>query len=297
MVNPVRVPTEVKDEAVTPEFRVPPDNVPAAAVTVMSAEPLKETPLMLRAVARVVAVPALPLTEPVIVFVTVRFARVPTDVKDEAVTPEASVVPVRVPAAAVIVIAAVPSKLVPLIARGVARAVAVDALPVRAPVKVVAAIEPVPVMLLVPIARVPPIVRPARVPTEVRDEAVTPEFRVEPVSVPAAAVTVIAAEPSKLVPLIARGVARVVAVEAFPVRAPTKVVDVTEESPATVVVVLPSEMLVLPRLNEPPPVEIVCQPVLSRYFRTFSVESYWIRPVPVVIPLIEVVDRLPIAAP
>jgi hypothetical protein len=44
------VPTEVKDEAVTPDANVVPVNVPAAAVTVMSAVPLKDTPLMLRAV-------------------------------------------------------------------------------------------------------------------------------------------------------------------------------------------------------------------------------------------------------
>jgi hypothetical protein len=135
------------------------------------------------------------------------------------------------------------------------------------------------------------------IPTLVREDAVTPELRLDPVSVPAAAVTVIAAEPSKLVPLIARGVARVVAVEALPVSAPTKVVDVTDDRPAIVVVVLPSEMLVLPRVNEPPPVETVCQPVLSRYLSTLRVESYWIRPVPEVMALIDVVDRLPIAAP
>jgi hypothetical protein len=68
--------------------------------------------------------------------------------------------------------------------------------------------------------------------------------------------------------------AAVVAVEAFPVRAPTKAVDVTEERPAIVVVVEPREMLVLPRVNEPPPLEMVFQPELSRYLRTFRVESY-----------------------
>jgi hypothetical protein len=46
MVKPLSVPTLVREDAVTPEFRVLPDSVPAAAVTVISAEPLKETPLM-----------------------------------------------------------------------------------------------------------------------------------------------------------------------------------------------------------------------------------------------------------
>jgi hypothetical protein len=44
------VPTEVKDEVVTPDANVLPDNVPAAAVTVISPVPLKLTPLMFRAV-------------------------------------------------------------------------------------------------------------------------------------------------------------------------------------------------------------------------------------------------------
>ena len=165
----------------------------------------------------------------------VRLDRVPTLVREDAVTPEFKVEPVRVPAAAVTVIAAEPSKFTPLIARAVARVVAVDAFPVRAPVKVVADIEPVPVMLFEPIARAPPIVKPVKVPTLVRDEAVTPEFRVAPERVPAAAVTVISAEPLNDTPLILRAVARVVAVEALPVKAPTKVVEVIEVIPARVV--------------------------------------------------------------
>ncbi len=48
-----------------------------------------------------VAVAALPLTLPTIVFVTVRFASVPTDVRLDARTFDASVAPVRVPASAV----------------------------------------------------------------------------------------------------------------------------------------------------------------------------------------------------
>ena len=54
----------------------------------------------------------------------------------------------------------------------------------------------------------------ASVPTLVKLEAVTPEARVAPVRVPAAAVTVIGAVPSKFTPLMARGVARAVAVAA-----------------------------------------------------------------------------------
>jgi hypothetical protein len=54
----VIVPTEVKEEPVTPEASVLPERVPAAAVTVMFAEPSKDTPFMVRAVSRIVAVPA-----------------------------------------------------------------------------------------------------------------------------------------------------------------------------------------------------------------------------------------------
>ena len=49
------------------------------------------------------------------------------------------------------------------------------------------------------------------VPKLVSDDAVTPDARVAPVKVPAAAVTVIFAEPSKLVPLMVRGVVNVAA--------------------------------------------------------------------------------------
>lgn len=57
------LPKLVRLEAVTPEARVAPVSVPAAAATVISAEPLNDTPLMFLAVCRVVAVPALPVTE------------------------------------------------------------------------------------------------------------------------------------------------------------------------------------------------------------------------------------------
>ena len=51
-------------------------------------------------VVAVVAVAAFPLTLPTIVFVTVKFARVPTDVRLDARTLEASVAPVSAPASA-----------------------------------------------------------------------------------------------------------------------------------------------------------------------------------------------------
>lgn len=54
------------------------------------------------------------------------------------------------------------------------------------------------------------------VPRLVRLDAVTPLARVEPVSVPAAAGTVMFAEPSKLTPLIVRAVDRIVAFAAVP---------------------------------------------------------------------------------
>ena len=68
--------------------------------------------------------------------VTVRFVKVPTEVRLDAVTPAASVFPVSVPAAAVTVISAVPSNATPLIFRAVASLVAVEALPVNVAVSV-----------------------------------------------------------------------------------------------------------------------------------------------------------------
>ena len=72
-----RVPIDVSDEAVTPELRVLPVRVPAAAVTVMLAVPSKEVPLIVRAFWRAVAVPALPETAPVMVLVDVRLVKTP----------------------------------------------------------------------------------------------------------------------------------------------------------------------------------------------------------------------------
>lgn len=58
------------------------------------------------------------------------------------------------------------------------------------------------------------------VPTEVNDEVTIVDLREVPVKVDPAAVIVIALLPSKLVPLIALGVAKVVAVVALPDKAP-----------------------------------------------------------------------------
>ena len=65
--------------------------------------------------ASVVTVAALPVMLPTIGLVTVRSVSVPKLVSEEAVTPEAKVVPVSVPAAAVTVMFPVPSKETPLI--------------------------------------------------------------------------------------------------------------------------------------------------------------------------------------
>jgi hypothetical protein len=71
-----------------------------------------------------------------------------------------------------------------------------------------------------------PVAPPVNVPTLVRDELTTVEWRVVLVRVLASAVTVMLPVPSKLVPLMVLGVARAVAVEALPVRAPMKVTAV-----------------------------------------------------------------------
>ena len=60
----VMVPTLVKLEPVTVDFKVVPVKVPASAVTVISALPLKATPLIFLEVANVVAVVALPDNAP-----------------------------------------------------------------------------------------------------------------------------------------------------------------------------------------------------------------------------------------
>ena len=66
----------------------------------------------------------------VISFVTVKFAKVPTEVRDEDTTVLFKVVPDKVPASATTVILDDPSKAVPLMVFDVANLVAVAALPV-----------------------------------------------------------------------------------------------------------------------------------------------------------------------
>ena len=80
----------------------------------------------------VAAVAAFPVILPSIGLVTVKFVNVPTLVKLELITFEASVVPVKVPASAVevIVISPLPSKATPLIFIALSNLVAVAALPV-----------------------------------------------------------------------------------------------------------------------------------------------------------------------
>ncbi len=85
----------------TPEARVFPERVPAAAVTVISPEPLKETPLMRRAVCRTVAEPALPETVPVTFPVRLPVAVVKKRFVVEAVVAKKLVVVADVPVAVV----------------------------------------------------------------------------------------------------------------------------------------------------------------------------------------------------
>ena len=101
----------------------------------MAEDPSKLTPLMVFPAANLVAVPALPVRDPDIGFVTVRFVKVPTLVKLLVTTELFRVVPVRVPAADVIVIAELPSKFTPLMVFPAANFVAVAALPVILPVR------------------------------------------------------------------------------------------------------------------------------------------------------------------
>jgi hypothetical protein len=119
---------------------------------------------------------------------------VPTLVRLEDTTVAFNVVPVNVPAAAVTVPDAPNAIDVPLtVTDEFARYAFAIALPCQTPVAIV--------------------------PTDVRDDPTTVAARDVPDNVPAAAVTVIAADPSKLTPLIARAVWSVVAVVALPVNA------------------------------------------------------------------------------
>ena len=70
-VPDVIVPTPVKLEEVMVDFKVVPDNVPASAITVISALPLNAVPLIFLEVANVVAVLALPVKLPMILLLKV----------------------------------------------------------------------------------------------------------------------------------------------------------------------------------------------------------------------------------
>ena len=66
--------------------------------------PSNEVPLINLAVANFVAVAALPVTFPDMGFVTVKFAKVPTLVNEDAKTFDAKVAPVNAPASTVMVL-------------------------------------------------------------------------------------------------------------------------------------------------------------------------------------------------
>jgi hypothetical protein len=127
----VRVPTLVKLDPVTVDFRLVPINVPASAGTVIFPVPSKATPFIFLAVANLVAVPALPVMLPVIGLVTVKLVKVPTLVKLDPVTVDFKVVPVNCSAAtaAEILMSPLPSNATPFIFLAVANLVAVPALP------------------------------------------------------------------------------------------------------------------------------------------------------------------------
>lgn len=122
----------IEPNAVPPNF----DTVIASPKLLTS--PVRFEPERFAAVVAVVAVAALPVMLPAMGFVTVKFARVPTDVSDELRTVDFSVAPVSVLASAVTVMFAEPSKDTPLMVRAVRRVVAVVALPVKFAVIVVA---------------------------------------------------------------------------------------------------------------------------------------------------------------
>ena len=86
------------------------------------------------------------------------------------------------------------------------------------------------------------------VPTPVKLELVTVDFKVVPDKVPASATIVISALPLNAVPLIFLAVANVVAVDAFPVKAPVNPVELTEVKPVTEVTVPPNDIVVEPNV-------------------------------------------------
>ena len=111
--------------------------LPASMVLVMAPDPMDVAfPTLVTGpvkLAFVVTDAAFPLMLPLIVFVTDKFASVPTDVRDEAKTFDARAVPVNVTADAGTMMFAEPSKETPLMVCGNCRAAAVAAFPVVLP--------------------------------------------------------------------------------------------------------------------------------------------------------------------
>jgi len=81
-VRSVKVPTEVREEFKTVDFKVVPVSkfASAAALILILAVPSKATPLIVLGVARAVAVAAFPVTLPAIGLVTVSPVKVPNEV-------------------------------------------------------------------------------------------------------------------------------------------------------------------------------------------------------------------------
>ena len=227
-----RVPTEVSEELTTFDARVVPVKVlaSATAVTVMSADPSKGTPLMFFVAASLVAVPALPVIlvwSPVLVpdkFATAAFASMALVIAPLAIAvafPTLVTGPVKL--ALVVTVAALP---VILPAMG-----AVTVNPVNVPTEVMAgcaAVVTVPAVVAVVAVAALPVMLPAiglvtvklpSVPTEVSEELTTFDARVVPVRVlaSATAVTVMSADPSNGTPLMFFVAASFVAVPALPV--------------------------------------------------------------------------------
>ncbi|MFA5838318.1 MAG: hypothetical protein WC837_15360, partial [Bellilinea sp.] len=208
----VKVPTLVSDELRTFGASVVPVKLLALTNKVISVVPLKDTPFILRAVCNAVAVPALPVTLPLIVpltvkdvivaLVAVKLVSVPTLVSEELRTFGASVVPVKLLALTNKVISVVPLKDTPFILRAVCNAVAVPALPVIVPV-----IGFVTAKLV-------------NVPTLVSEELTTFGASVVPVKLLALTNKVISVVPLKDTPFILRAVCNAVAVPALPVIVP-----------------------------------------------------------------------------
>jgi hypothetical protein len=152
------VPTLVNEDAVTPELRVEPVSVPAAAVMVIGPVPSKLTPLIARAVCKAVAVaalpvvlPELPVIEPEIGLVTVSPVNVPTEVILVCAAPvTVAAEPVTEPAIGLVTVSPVnvPTEVILVCAAPVTVAAVPDTLPVTLPVngplKEVAATVPAP---------------------------------------------------------------------------------------------------------------------------------------------------------